>query len=275
MTELQTIHEIRLGNTRKLMKESGLSRTEFAEKIEMSYNLLSQYIGKNPTKNIGDDTVEKIEKAFNKPKGFLDQSRDYVVNSKENSSTIKTLSLEEIRKKFSKPDSELTDLNMGVGIYEDGDPVPEGYVAIDYYPEIKASAGNGYINLEDSSPYKLFIPIVEVNASGASASHCKIFNVDGESMVPDLYPDQKVSVDTSAKKIYDGEIYAFTKGSELKIKILFNWGEEGQGGFRAVSRNPDKVRFPDEYYSPAKIESENIHIVGQYWMKIDIRKVRR
>ncbi len=36
MAELKTIHEIRLGNTKKLMKESGLSRTEFAEKIDMS-----------------------------------------------------------------------------------------------------------------------------------------------------------------------------------------------------------------------------------------------
>lgn len=74
MAELKTIHEIRLGNTKKLMKDSGLSRTEFAERIDMSYNLFSQYIGKNPTKNIGDDTAEKIEKAFNKPKGYLDQS---------------------------------------------------------------------------------------------------------------------------------------------------------------------------------------------------------
>ena len=74
MAELQTIHEIRLSNTRKLMKDLGISRSEFAEKIEMSYNLLSQYIGKNPTKNIGDETAEKIEQAFGKPKGFLDQS---------------------------------------------------------------------------------------------------------------------------------------------------------------------------------------------------------
>lgn len=84
MTELQTIHEIRLSNTKKLMKELGLTRTEFAEKIEMSYNLVSQYIGKNPTKNIGDETAEKIEKAFHKPKGFLDQS-DIAVTNQENS----------------------------------------------------------------------------------------------------------------------------------------------------------------------------------------------
>lgn len=84
MTELQTIHEIRLSNTKRLIKELGLTRTEFAEKIEMSYNLVSQYIGKNPTKNIGGDTAEKIEKAFHKPKGFLDQS-DIAATKQENS----------------------------------------------------------------------------------------------------------------------------------------------------------------------------------------------
>jgi len=72
MADLMQIHEIRLMNTRDLIEESGLSRTGFAEKIGMSYNLLSQYIGKNPKKRIGDETAEKIETAFNKPKGYLD-----------------------------------------------------------------------------------------------------------------------------------------------------------------------------------------------------------
>lgn len=77
MSDLLKIHEIRLLNTRKIMKDSGLDRAHFAEKVGLSYNLLSQYIGKNPTKKIGDDTAEKIETAFNKPSGFLDQ----IVNS--------------------------------------------------------------------------------------------------------------------------------------------------------------------------------------------------
>ncbi|SDY05953.1 MULTISPECIES: XRE family transcriptional regulator [Acinetobacter] len=205
---------------------------------------------------------------------FLEVDVDWLKTGKE-SNLFKTLSFNEIKKKFGGSKTDLSDQNIGINLYTFGDPVPEGYTAIDYYPEIKASAGNGYINLEESSPYKLFIPNVEILNSGACATHCKIINVDGESMMPDLYPEQKISIDMSAKKIYDGEIYAFTKGSELKIKILFNWGEEGQGGFRAVSRNSDKVRYPDEYYSPAQIESENIQIIGQYWWKSEIRKVRR
>lgn len=205
---------------------------------------------------------------------FLEVSDDWLLTGKE-SNSFKPLSINEIKQRFGSSNSNAIDISTGIGVYEDGDPIPEGFVAIDYYPEIKASAGNGYINLEDSSPYKMFIPTADVARFGASPNHSKIFKVDGESMVPDLYPDQKISVDTSAKKIYDGEIYAFTKGSELKIKILFNWGQEGLGGFKAVSRNPDKVRYPDEYYSPVQIESEHIQVIGQYWLKIDGRKVRR
>lgn len=81
MIDLLTIHDIRLHNTRKLMRESGLNRTDFAERTGVSYNLLSQYVGKNPTKNIGDETADKIEKAFNKPKGYLDQSTEAPTNS--------------------------------------------------------------------------------------------------------------------------------------------------------------------------------------------------
>lgn len=105
MAELKTIHEIRLSNTKKLMDELGLKRNEFAEKIEMSYNLLSQYIGKNPTKNIGDDTAEKIEKAFGKPKGYLDQS-DLTDSPKSEIPKFKQLDIEAFKKQYNIPDSE-------------------------------------------------------------------------------------------------------------------------------------------------------------------------
>lgn len=90
MADLMQIHEIRLANTRALKNESGLSRSDFADKVGLSYNLLSQYIGKNPTKNIGDETAAKIEQAFNKPKGYLDQSveRESLTENNKHTSTL-------------------------------------------------------------------------------------------------------------------------------------------------------------------------------------------
>lgn len=61
MSDLLKIHEIRLLNARKIMKDSGLDRTQFAEKIGMSYNLLSQYIGKNPKKISGMILLRRLK----------------------------------------------------------------------------------------------------------------------------------------------------------------------------------------------------------------------
>lgn len=106
MADLKTIHEIRFLNAKRLMDESGLKRKEFAEKIDMSYSLLSQYLGKNPTKNIGDDTAEKIETAFNKPKGYLDQSAQTVTKDEEQG--FNKLDIEAFKKQYNIPDSEDT-----------------------------------------------------------------------------------------------------------------------------------------------------------------------
>lgn len=162
-----------------------------------------------------------------------------------------------------------------IHLYEEGDPIPDGYVAIDFYSEIKVSAGGGYLNIEQQSPHKFLFPVNEIRRYDVKPDCAKVIVVDGESMVPDLYPGQRISIDTSAKRIFDGEIYAFLRGDELKIKMLFEWNEQGRGGFKAVSRNTDKVKYPDEYYSPTRIEAENVQIIGQYWWKSEGRKVRR
>lgn len=165
--------------------------------------------------------------------------------------------------------------NIEVDVYSHGDPIPEGYVAIDYYDDVYVSAGNGYLNIDYPSPKKMLFETALVNKCNVHSDEAKIIHVRGESMQPVLWDGQPVSIDTSAKKIFDGEIYAFQVADDTKIKYLSTWNEQGAGGFKAVSANPDKNRYPDEYYSPAKIESENIQIIGQYWMKIDTRRIRR
>ncbi|OTG95087.1 transcriptional regulator [Acinetobacter sp. ANC 4654] len=164
---------------------------------------------------------------------------------------------------------------MEVGIYQDGDPVPEGYVAIDYYDDVYVSAGNGYLNLEKPSNNKMLFPVDLIRECNVEPSTTKVIHVRGESMFPKLKDGQAISIDMSARTIYDGEIYAFQVGDDTKIKYLFNWNNEGKGGFKAVSANSDKNQFPDEYYSPDRIESEGVSILGQYWWKQVVKRIRR
>lgn len=171
--------------------------------------------------------------------------------------------------------SNATISSMAVEVYEDGDPVPDGYVAIDYYEDVFVSAGNGYLNLNTPSDKKMLFPIDLVRECNVQPATTKVIHVRGESMFPKLKDGQAISIDMSATTIFDGEIYAFQVGDDTKIKYLSNWNDEGKGGFKAVSANPDKTQYPDEYYSPQRIESESIFVIGQYWWKQVVKRIRR
>lgn len=63
--------EIRLRRVRELVAaEGGLAR--FAERLGISNSQVSQFAGKNPTRNIGNAVAAKIEAAYGKPSGWLD-----------------------------------------------------------------------------------------------------------------------------------------------------------------------------------------------------------
>lgn len=67
-----TRNEVRLRNALILVEEAG-GPAEFAKRIGMSDSQASQIIGKNPTRGIGNAVAPRIEEAFGKPSGWLDQ----------------------------------------------------------------------------------------------------------------------------------------------------------------------------------------------------------
>lgn len=70
------IYNIRLTNALILIERAG-SRTKTAERLEMSYNLLNQYLGANAKKRIGDQLARKFEKAF----GLADYAMDQPIRT--------------------------------------------------------------------------------------------------------------------------------------------------------------------------------------------------
>lgn len=67
-----TIENIRLANMRMLAAEVG-GQSRFGERVGMSRQLVSNYIGKTPVKHIGSDLARKVERIFDKPHGWLDR----------------------------------------------------------------------------------------------------------------------------------------------------------------------------------------------------------
>lgn len=72
--ELAPIAQTRRSNVLHLMKERKVSRQDLAKKLEMEYSLLSSYIGKNPSKGIGNSVAARLESVFELGQGALDIS---------------------------------------------------------------------------------------------------------------------------------------------------------------------------------------------------------
>lgn len=68
--------EIRKANLETLVEqkrlESGMTKAQFAEAIDTSPATLSQLMGDNPNRNIGDKMARKIEASLNLPFGWMD-----------------------------------------------------------------------------------------------------------------------------------------------------------------------------------------------------------
>lgn len=79
--------EIRKANLESLFEqkrlESGMTKAQFAELADMSPAMLSQLIGDNPNRNVGDRLARKIETALSLPSGWMDS-----LHPKENASNV-------------------------------------------------------------------------------------------------------------------------------------------------------------------------------------------
>ena len=72
-SNLQSISQIRYINARALMQDAG-SQVAMRQIINKSQSQVSQILGRNPSKAIGNNMARWIEKCFNKEYGWLDHA---------------------------------------------------------------------------------------------------------------------------------------------------------------------------------------------------------
>ncbi|MBU5616698.1 S24 family peptidase [Psychrobacter sp. TAE2020] len=84
-----SIEVIRRENVKLLMQETKITRSDLSKNAQINYALLGHYIGKNPSKAIGDEIANKIEIFFNKSNNWLDHehSQNKILNEPSNLST--------------------------------------------------------------------------------------------------------------------------------------------------------------------------------------------
>ncbi|WP_186260315.1 S24 family peptidase [Burkholderia gladioli] len=202
------ISEIRLANMRHLSRQEE-SAAAFARRLGMAYALLQNYIGKTPTKKIGDKTARNVERVLGLPIGWMDLRRDDYG--------------EEVREESKASATQ-------------GDTVLIPRFAIG------GSMGHG-LELRDQPG---MIETLRVNKEWLSKNlrhYSSVHNLClvtgfGDSMRPMFNPGDPLIVDIGVREVVGDAIYFFRIGNEGFIKRLQRIPTAAGLLIRAKSENP-------------------------------------
>ncbi|PSU43033.1 phage repressor protein [Photobacterium frigidiphilum] len=128
-------------------------------------------------------------------------------------------------------------------------------VMVRYCYDIKAAAGNGYMN--DSDEQELMpIPKAVIDKQTNKKSVCCI-KVSGNSMEPVLSNGSVIALNPHKQIVHDGMMYVIRQGDLLRVKILIETPNE------IIIRSYNKD-FCDEIYK--KNEGSDFEVIGQvFW----------
>lgn len=124
---------------------------------------------------------------------------------------------------------------------------------ISYYPDIKASAGNGYCNSEISDVEIISLPKAIINHK-VNTGKIDAIRVHGDSMTPTIRENDIIFIATNMTEVYDNKIYVIRYGDEIRVKRIFK-----RRGEKILLRS-DNQAFPDEEIS---IHDDEVAILGQ------------
>lgn len=220
MRNFTGIETVRRENTKRLIDESNLSRREFSEHSGINYALLGHYIGKNPSKAIGDEIARKIEVFFKKPANYLDHEHD------------KQLSLVDSIK-YSNAVNVLTDT--------------KGLIEITIY-KTYAQNENGDCEFSEVMGVRNFEPSFFQDRQ-ISVEGFRLLRASDGSMSPFINNNDDVGVNIDDTSVSDGCIYAVLLDGTPMFKQIF---VEGGGALRLHSFNPN---YPDKIIETSSLDS--------------------
>lgn len=207
------IAEIRR-NRLQLLKGDRKNR-EIADTLGMSDSQISQILGK---KKIGDALARRIESAFHKPRGWMDQA---VTEDDRVRHGIGDFVAESATRYSSShpPRSEPSSQSPG--------DAQDKYQYVNRVRGGILSAGDGRFVFEFEEIDKSHAFRADwMREKGLRPDQCKLFQVEGDSMSPYLQDGDIALADTSDVRIKSGDVYALVVGDEWLIKRLY-WTAEG------------------------------------------------
>jgi phage repressor protein C with HTH and peptisase S24 domain len=131
----------------------------------------------------------------------------------------------------------------------------DNIVYLKWYHETRLAAGSGITIEADGEVKDLAFRADWLRQKGLSLETTVAVHADGPSMRPRIEDRDLLLVNTRAKEIVNGKVYAFTQGRKGRVKRLYRTASKS---LRIVSDNPD---FEPETLEPEK--QSNITIIGR------------
>lgn len=199
-----------------------------AERIDVSASYASRMLydpAKSGYKRIGEDMVDRIEKAFDLPRGALDLPADATAAVP---GAMRVVIAEPGDPNFYQIKKVKLQLRAGVTGFQ---TVP------DIYDGDTISLRKNWVDRKLLNPSTLLA-----------------LTVVGDSMEPNLFEGDVVVIDTTNKAMKDGAVYAFNYDGESVIKRLV----KERGDWWLFSDNPDQAR-----HRPKGCRSGDCGIIGR------------
>jgi len=217
--------DIRRENARKLAADAG-GLTEFARKTGMENSQVSQLIGKNPTKNIGNIVAARIENAFDLVEGSLDIAPQ--PGAVEQS---------EISSNRTGADATIFPGARPIRVEDENSP------HLHPIPKVTLKLQAGVTGFETEPDMRdggtLGISRSWIERKGYNPKDLVAIQVRGESMEPTFYEDDTVVINLADTKLTDNGVYAVNYEGEAVVKRL----SRDAGQWWLMSDNPDQRKY--------------------------------
>ena len=220
-----TREQIRRDNARKLASKGG-GKAAFARLVQMEASQVSQLIGPNPVKNIGNSIARRIERAHDLPEGWLDSSHPELDASADGESDGAGGKI-----------PQQQDVGVGGTATNDGSEVDDGPPILGT-PRLIPVAGrvqagaDGLLHIDDYPPESPEGHMVWYT----SCVEAYALRVRGESMSPRYLPGEFVGVDPCADVFPSDEVIVLFGDGRRMIKRLL-WKREDQACFESVNKD--------------------------------------
>lgn len=211
MKKITEIEQNRINNLKKL--EKAIGRANLANRINRSYNLLSQYLAGQ--KNVGEGLARDIEESLAQPTYWLDQNHN-----------VTTQDLIPLGKSLKSNIPSVQSLLTGAGFPNNQEELKMfDELLIDEMDNMKLEYKNAYwFKVKDDSMKPYIQPgtltMIDKGKSKVEPGSCYALNVEGEIVLRRIYRDNghyRICCDNTALKINIPDINVDNFDGNIKL----------------------------------------------------------